>query len=184
MERIVIPGEKLGVIEQYLPGEGTYLNSSGVVVSNFLGEAISQNRKIAVKPVREVRYPLSVGDIVIAIIWSSERSQFLAKILALFKPKELLLKSPMSAIILKKTPENRAALPGDFVLAKVESCMGGDIYLTRSGSTELGVISAMCRKCNVKLNRVGYTLVCNKCQQVYLDRKISDHYGLNPFERR
>jgi len=184
MERIVTPGEKLGVIEQYLPGEGTYLSSSGAVISSFLGEALSKDRKIAVKPFREVRYPLSPGDMVIAVIWSSERSQFMAKIVALFKPTEFLFKSPISAVIQKKSPENRAALPGDFVIAKVESFTGGDIYLTMTGSTELGVISARCRKCNVKLNRVGYTLVCNRCQQVYLDRKISDHYGLNPFERR
>lgn len=184
MGKVVIPGEKLGVIEQYLPGEGTYLDQSGAVISSFLGEALSQDRKITVKPIRDVRYPLSPGDVVIAVIWNSERSQFLVKILALFKPRKMLFKSPISAIIQKKTPENRAAMPGDFVLARVESFIGGDIYLTMTGSTELGVISAVCRKCNVKLNRVGYTLVCNRCQQVYLDRKISDHYGLNPFERR
>ena len=45
-EEIVMPGEKLGIIEQYLPGYGTY-DDDGEIKSSVLGSVkIDQKRKV------------------------------------------------------------------------------------------------------------------------------------------
>ena len=48
LKRIVLPGEKIGVIEEFLLGEGTY-EEEGVIRSQVLGEArLDLERKLAV----------------------------------------------------------------------------------------------------------------------------------------
>ena len=43
-EQIVMPGDKLGIIEQYLPGEGTY-DDNGEIKSSVLGN-VKINQKM------------------------------------------------------------------------------------------------------------------------------------------
>ena len=43
-EQIVMPGDKLGIIEQYLPGEGTY-DDNGDIKASVLGN-VKINQKI------------------------------------------------------------------------------------------------------------------------------------------
>ena len=45
-DKIVMPGDKLGIIEQYLPGEGTY-DDNGDIKSAVLGNVkINQKMKV------------------------------------------------------------------------------------------------------------------------------------------
>ena len=45
-EKIVMPGDKLGIIEQYVPGEGTY-DDDGEIKSSVLGNVkINQKKRI------------------------------------------------------------------------------------------------------------------------------------------
>lgn len=46
-EKIVMPGDKLGIIEQYVPGEGTY-DDEGEIKSSVLGNVkINQKRELS-----------------------------------------------------------------------------------------------------------------------------------------
>ncbi len=45
-EKIVMPGDKLGIIEQYLPGDGTY-DDNGDIKSAVLGNVrLNQKNKV------------------------------------------------------------------------------------------------------------------------------------------
>ena len=45
-DKIVMPGDKIGIIEQYLPGEGTY-DDNGDIKSSVLGNVkINQKMKV------------------------------------------------------------------------------------------------------------------------------------------
>ena len=45
-EKIVMPGDKVGIIEQYMPGEGTY-DDNGEIKSTVLGNVeINQKMKV------------------------------------------------------------------------------------------------------------------------------------------
>ena len=63
-EKIVMPGDKLRIIEQYLPGEGTY-DDDGDIKSAVLGNVkINQKRKV-ISVVSDAKPALlKVGDIV------------------------------------------------------------------------------------------------------------------------
>ena len=43
-EKIVMPGDKLGIIEQYVPGEGTY-DDDGEIKSSVLGNVKINQKK-------------------------------------------------------------------------------------------------------------------------------------------
>ena len=63
-EQIVMPGDKLGIIEQYLPGDGTY-DDNGDIKSAVLGN-VQINQKMKVISVVSDAKPalLKVGDMV------------------------------------------------------------------------------------------------------------------------
>ena len=63
-EQIVMPGDKLGIIEQYLPGEGTY-DDDGDIKSAVLGN-VKINQKMKVISVVSDAKPalLKVGDVI------------------------------------------------------------------------------------------------------------------------
>ena len=50
--KFVIPGEKLGVIEEFMPGPGTYVHN-GTIYSKITGRTLVDvlNKKISVYPV-------------------------------------------------------------------------------------------------------------------------------------
>ena len=63
-DEIVMPGDKLGIIEQYLPGEGTY-DDNGEIKSSVLGN-VKINQKMKVISVVSDAKPalLKIGDVV------------------------------------------------------------------------------------------------------------------------
>ncbi len=63
-EKIVMPGDKVGIIEQYMPGEGTY-DDNGEIKSTVLGN-VEINQKMKVISVISDAKPalLKVGDVI------------------------------------------------------------------------------------------------------------------------
>ena len=180
--RFVIPGEKLGVIEEFVPGENVYVNGSGALRSEALGALKILKNRVDVSPLRSLELPLKAGELVLAEVWASETARFIVKIVAKWRPFALLTNS-VSGWIMKEEEENRLIRVGDLILAKVESALYNQIILTVSGDKKLGVIYAKCLRCSVPLKKLGNTLVCPVCESIHLDRKISPYYGTNPFSK-
>ncbi len=179
-KRLVIPGERLGVIEEVLPGEGAYVDGEGKVRSARLGYFTVEGGKVSVEPLRRPLLPLKPGTEVVGVVWGTERALHHVKIIGIAGKRPVRLQKPISGIMLKSHPANQGAKPGDLILARVMRSDSEQVVLTMAGPS-LGVILARCPRCGAPLKRVGYTLVCEDCGRVVLDRRVSDLYGKNPF---
>ncbi len=178
---VVLPGEAIGVIEEYIPGRGVYVDG-GVIRSAHLGYLRRGEGKVNVDPVRDPPLPLERGWTVVGTVWQTETTISRVRIDSIVSPIRVRLKNPVEGILLRRVSSNAAAFPGDVVLARVEEVENGQVVLSLVGRRE-GVIRARCPSCGAVLRKVGYTLVCPECGKVILDRKISEDYGLNPFKR-
>lgn len=179
--KIVVPGENLGVVEEFIPGEGVR-EERGNLYSMYLGYLNEKKVKIHVRPFKRPILPLEPGEVALGEIRGADRSTYHVHLTALIEPRRALLSPPVQAIMSKRSP-NLGARPSDIILVKIVSVKNGTVAVTMGGSPELGVILSFCPICGAPLKKgVGYTLVCEKCGKVYLDRKISNRYGWNPFK--
>ncbi len=178
-EKLVLPGDQLGVIEEVLPGEGAYVDRRGRVRSTRLGLLRRREGKVSVEPIKVPSLPLRPGTEVVGIVWSTERALHHVKIVGIAGKRPVRFHRPISGIMLKSHPANQGARPGDLILARVMRSDSEQVVVTMAGPS-LGVILARCPRCGSALKRVGYTLVCEECGRVVLDRRVSDLYGRNP----
>jgi len=65
--RLVLPGQRLGVVEEYLPGTGVKALKSGHLVATHLGyaEFDRRNHIVSVRPLRAVRSLLMTSSLVV-----------------------------------------------------------------------------------------------------------------------
>ncbi len=179
--RIVVPGERLGVVEEFIPGEGVR-EERGTLYSIYLGSLQEKDINVSVRPFKKPILPLRPGEIALGEIRSADRSVYHVHLTALVKPRRALLSPPVQAVMSKRPP-NVGARPSDIVLVRINSIDNGTVTVTMGGPPDLGVILSFCPTCGAPLRKgVGYTLVCERCGKVYLDKKISSRYGWNPFK--
>src|SRR4030065_1001883 len=85
---LVMPGERLGVIEEFIPDSGTYVKD-GVIFSKIIGRSLVdlQNRRVSVYPVIEGAVYPKVGTVVIGQIGNAQSDNVLVKIFRVGKKK-------------------------------------------------------------------------------------------------
>ena len=79
--QLVLPGERLGVIEEFIPNSGTY-SKDGVIYSKIVGRALMDmlNRKVSVYPlVPEPSVP-KVGIVVMGEVGNAQSDNVLVRI--------------------------------------------------------------------------------------------------------
>ena len=78
---LVLPGERLGVIEEFIPDSGTYVKD-GVIFSKIVGRSLMdlQTRRVSVYPVVEGVVVPKVGTVVIGQIGNAQSDNVLVKI--------------------------------------------------------------------------------------------------------
>lgn len=180
-EQLVVPGEKLGVIEEFTPGRSTYVNG-GVIRSNAVGSAIydKANRKISVHQKSKSPLMPAKGQIALAEVQQVQDKLATVKLL---KVNNIELKRPFSAILhvsfvskffVKSLRD--AIKPGDIIIAEIIGDKNTPYQLTTAGR-DLGVVQAYCSNCggSLVLNNKRQ-LICPKCGSVER-REISDKYG-------
>jgi exosome complex component CSL4 len=181
MREIVVPGERIGVVEEYVGAEGIF-ESEGVLYSSHLGFLEKKELEVNVKPIKRPILPVKPGEIALGEIRSADRSNFNLFLTLLLRPRVSLLVPPVHATMPKRG-SNIGARPSDIVIVKIESVENGIVTVTMEGSHELGVIRSICESCGSLLDRgVGYTLICRNCGKIYLDKRLSSKYGWNPFK--
>ena len=178
-EYMVVPGEKLGVIEEFAPGQSTYTNE-GVIRSKTVGLANydSTNRKINVFTKRNPAIPAK-GQIALGEIRQVQDKIAQVKLL---QANDTKFKRPFSAILhvsfaskfFLKTLHN-AIKPGDIIIAEIIGDKNIPYQLTTNGRG-LGVVQAYCSRCGSPLILDKRQLLCNKCKTTE-QRRINDNYG-------
>lgn len=177
----VLPGEKLGVIEEYLPGAGTFQDEDDVIYATITGivHIDMKERKISVKgSTRQPVYPKR-NDIVLGQIQHVTKK---SAIINIFQIGDTECPVTFSGyLFIKNTAggyvEQMRDLfaPGDLVIARVQHQADGLARLSTVG-TRFGVFQAACSRCGEPLHLQGTRLECTECGN-FEKRKVAQKYG-------
>jgi len=178
--QFVVPGQKLGVIEEFIADQGTYVEE-GTIYSRNVGHVLMDlvNKKVSVYPAaRNYNVPY-VGATVVGDVTGVQSSMANVRIT---KVGTRFISGHFSGIIHVSDvsfnyTENifDAYRPGDLVRAKVISDKNQIYHLTTKGEN-LGVLLAYCSHCGAILALKKNDLKCEECGHVER-RKIAQDYG-------
>ncbi|MHA2405903.1 MAG: exosome complex RNA-binding protein Csl4 [Candidatus Hermodarchaeia archaeon] len=180
----VLPGERLGVIEEYLPGEGTFQDEDDVIYATITGlvHIDMKERKISVEATtRKPVYPTR-NDIVFGFIQHVTKKSAIVNI---FQIEDVECPVTFSGYLFIKNAAGGYIdqmrdlfAPGDMIIARVQQQADGLARLSTVGS-RYGVIQASCSRCGEPLHLRGHQLECIECGN-YEKRKLSQNYGQIP----
>lgn len=177
--RMVLPGEEVGISEEYIPGEGTY-ESGGRIYSAVVGE-LELDRKDMVARVRGYNPPLELkpGDIVIGNVEDIRSSMVIIDAAMVEGKTRSITGETEGTVHISKVSEGytqdikREYHVGDIVRAKVLQVKPSLQLATNA--RDLGVIKARCTRCRSPLVKRGNELYCENCERAET-RKISAEY--------
>ena len=177
---LVLPGERLGVIEEFIPDSGTYVKD-GVIFSKIVGRSLVdlQNRRVSVYPVVEGVAVPKVGSIIIGQIGNAQSDNVLVRIFQVGKKRisgdfgGILHISDVSDRYVNQMTD--VCKPGDLVRAKVIS-EKNRIYHLSTNDKNLGILYGFCGRCGTLLEPQRYELRCPKCGNIE-KRKMAPDYG-------
>ncbi|MBI4258911.1 MAG: exosome complex RNA-binding protein Csl4 [Thaumarchaeota archaeon] len=180
--KTVVPGDKLGVIEEFEAGEGA-LTHDGVVRAICVGQVSIDLRKhvVGISKVRQgTRIPVP-NDSIMGKVESAQSSTANISI-NYVNGKEN--RGNFTGLILLRTarPMGRGrqrsttvCKTGDWVRATVISDKNAIIHLSLDGQKD-GVIYAVCSICGGSLFRVDSRAKCDLCGNIE-DRKLAPDFG-------
>ncbi len=179
-DKFVVPGDRLGVIEEFVPDQGTYVED-GVIYSMTTGRVVidPKGRTVSIYP--RIRLP-SVprkGSTVLARVMSVQDRSL---VLEVFRMGKRMIHVPFSGLLhVSEASEGYVRTisdlykPGDIVRAKVVSTANRRLHMS-TGGDRLGVIYAFCSHSGHLLVKKGNALQCPVCKKVE-HRKLASDYG-------
>ena len=187
LERSVTPGEALASIEEYLPGEGTYVDEAeGVIRAAVAGTARYDmvNKVVSVRPVKRVRMP-GPGAAVIGMVTSVRHDLVLVEIYGQveLQPRPRFLwefsGKYSGAISIANIADEFIKDVNDYYrvsdIVVVRTLNRGNPYHLSSKGPQYGVVYAQCARCGGPLQPVNpRTMKCARCGHVE-KRKVSVH---------
>lgn len=177
----VLPGDRLGVIEEFIPGAGTFQDQDDVIYASITGlvRIDMSERKIHIEAITRTPIFPQRNDIVIGVVQHVGKK---AVIINIFQLRGNYCPIPYSGSVYIK---NAAAgyveqmrdlfRPGDIIIARVQKQALGMARLSTVGP-RLGVIHSSCSRCGQPLILQNRRLVCSGCGNVE-QRKLSKDYG-------
>jgi exosome complex component CSL4 len=177
---LVLPGERLGVIEEFIPDSGTY-SRDGVIYSKIVGRALMDmlNRKVSVYPlVNEPTVP-KIGAKVVGQVGNAQSDNVLVRI---FRVGPRKISGVFSGILHISDVEDRyvdsmsdVCKTGDIIRARVIS-EKNQIYHLSTVDKDLGVVHAFCSRCGNLLEQKRREMHCPRCGNIE-QRKTALDYG-------
>ena len=182
----VLPGDKLAVSEEFLPGKHAY-DSSGSIRALTIGEVVRvmMNMVISVKPAVEPEL-IKGDDWVTAQVEATQANSANVHIFFLNgRPTHMDFSGMLSLWGLSGGGRGaRRTTPvklGDIVRCRVFSLLNGIIHLTID-EPDMGVVSALCGNCGRLLLRGSATKAkCDECGNVE-ERKLARDFGAMPIQ--
>jgi exosome complex component CSL4 len=178
--QLVLPGERLGVIEEFVPDTGTFVKN-GVIHSKLVGRALLDlaTRRISVHPVgRGVLIP-KVGDTVVGQVLSVQPENANVRIFQVGN-RELsgtfMGVLHISDVYLRYVDSMfEVCRAGDIIRAKVISEKNQTDHLSTKDK-DLGVVYAFCSDCGAALESRRQNMHCPRCGRIER-RKTAFDYG-------
>ncbi len=180
---LVLPGERLGVIEEFIPDSGTYVKD-GVIYSKIVGRALMDllNKRVSVYPVVNGAMVPKTGTIVVGQVGNAQSDNVLVRIFRVGSKKisgvftGILHISDVSDRYINSM--NEVCKPGDIIRAKVIS-EKNQIYHLATQDKNLGAMYAFCSRCGNLLELQRYEMHCARCGNIE-KRKTTMDYGTEP----
>lgn len=177
---LVLPGERLGVIEEFTPNTGTYVKD-GIIRSGVIGRALLDltNKRVSVYPlIHEPNVP-KVGSVVLGQVLNVQTQNAIVRI---FKIGNKQLSGVFTGILHVSDVQPRyvesmfdVCRPGDILRAKVISEKNRAYHLFTKDK-EFGVVYALCSRCGYTLESKRQNMYCPRCEKVER-RKVAFDYG-------
>lgn len=168
-EKFVVPGSKIGVIEEFIAGQGTY-EINGVIYSQRIGDARtdSKYRTVSIRPKISPIYPLEGGEIIGVVEVVQEK----LAVIKIIKIGNSVLSKPFTGFlhISASSPQyaknmREICKPMDRIRAKIISTSGGIIRLMTSDHN-LGVLKTFCSNCGYQISLKRTVLKCERCKNI------------------
>ena len=182
---LVMPGDFLGIVEQYLPGEGTF-DDNGTIKSSIFGNVNLDlvNRQVSVSPLTGSPIVLEKGDMVYGQITDVRSQRALIDVQGKSGEDRELALPYLGAIHISQVKNDYlerltdAFRIGDIIEGKVSRITGENIDLNTEDD-DCGVVKAMCTRCRQFLEPISMKdeLVCPRCGKKE-KRKISSNYRI------
>ncbi len=179
----VLPGDILGVTEQFVPSEWTY-EEEGKIKSLVVGKVAidDKNKRISVVPKTGTPPSLEVGKVIVGEVSEVRGQRASVKINKIKDDDRDLVTGFMGGIHISQAQKgylsklHEAFRIGDLVEAKVTKVFGLDNVDLTTADDELGVLKAMCTRCRHFMVQTDKNEVyCENCEKKER-RKISSHY--------
>jgi len=182
--RVVIPGEELGTVEMFEPGEGTYVTPDGRVRAAVYGKFLADPRelKAVVVPLNRPN-KLRVGDVVYGTLFDNKTGLSLVFIEKVEGRDRALAQDNFAAIHIADAADHyvddlsQEFRPSDILRARV--VMVEPTLRLATKEPEFGVVKAFCGNCRRPLElsrRQRDALWCEHCKRAET-RKLSTWYG-------
>ncbi|MDH5374569.1 MAG: exosome complex RNA-binding protein Csl4 [Candidatus Bathyarchaeota archaeon] len=178
--RFVLPGERLGVIEEFIPDAGTYVRD-GVIHSRVVGRALLDllNKRVSVYPlVHGAKVPKN-GSVVLGQVSNVQTQNATMRIFQIDKKQ---LSGFFTGILHISDVRLRyvesmfdVCKPGDILRAKVISEKNRTYHLSTKDKN-LGVVHAFCLRCGYMLELKRQEMRCPRCGKIE-KRKAALDYG-------
>ncbi len=179
-EKLVFPGDEVGMAEEWLSGKGTY-EDEGKIYASYLGmvkydEDDLEARVEPVNPIVEVEE----GDIVYGVVEARKNSMVVLSIDMVEGASRGVKEDIEASLHISKVSDDYTEelegeyLVGDIVRAKVVQSEP-TIRLSTIGK-QFGIVKGYCSECRKDMEYKKGKLYCPRCD-LYESRKISKAYG-------
>ena len=181
VEKLVLPGEEIGVIEEFILGKGIYVDE-GIIRSQILGDAKMDLEEKFAEVIPRTRIPIfpKEGSKVEGEVGAVRR---MTASIDIFKIDGNIISTPFPGIlhissVSREYTKNmfQAVRSGDIVRAEVINMKNRIIQLSIQ-EPKYGVVYAFCSKCGALLELKRTRLYCLRCGRIER-RKVSKPYGI------
>ena len=165
--QFLVPGDRLGVIEEFIPGPGTYVEK-GTIYSKITGRTLLDvlNKRVSVYP---LTHAVSVPRLGSTVVGQVSSTQSRTATLRIFKVGKRSVSGFFTGIlhISDVSPGyveimSDVCKPGDTLRAKVVSDKNRTYHLS-TADKNLGVIYAFCSQCGHILTLRRRRMQCTRC---------------------
>lgn len=168
-QAFAVPGDFLGVAEEFAPGSATFEDEQGRIYASAFGskQEDPRARSVGVSP-RKLARPLAPGDLVYARV--TDLYESMARLEFAAVPAKHVYPAGSGSAFMRISEMERgyverlrdAISTGDIVRARVVDIKPLGIYLTMKEG-DLGVVRAFCSRDRSAMAPQGRTFVCPEC---------------------
>ncbi len=176
-ENKTIPGDKIGIIEEFESGKNTFEDGHNVRATVIGTVEIDKKSRIAqVQNIRTSGIP-EVDDVVIGTVAAVMSSMIAVSINYV---NNIRTKSNVECICqTRHFRKKNIALLNDIVVLRIIAHKNGTIHASIN-EPEFGVLFTKCKKCGGQVIPMRDAIKCTECNWID-ERKLSNNFGKNNF---